>query len=79
MARKRTGAASTTIQAPCANLVISTTTKTSAVAAAPSPLMACLCLRDLRSRGLSSTAIARDQWRTIPVWLSVKERKTPRM
>ena len=78
MARKRIGAATTTIQAPWANLVTSTITNTSAVATAPSPLTT----RLRRSRDLVllvAVASSRDQCRTMPAWLSVKERNTPRM
>ena len=71
-----TGTAITTSQAPWVNLVISTTTSTTAVASAPTaltdsspinvPLQPCsaACLR---------------QCTTMPAWLSVNDTNTPRM
>ena len=40
--------------------------------------MACLRRSFAASPG-AALSISRDQWRTIPAWLRVKERKTPRM
>jgi hypothetical protein len=57
------------IQAPCRNFIQATITSTTPVAAAPTAL-----ITTERCQPRSRT---RSQWRTIPVWLMVKEANTP--
>ena len=67
------------IQAPARNLVISTTTSTTAVKVSPIALITrerCI-LR--RSAGSSSVARCRVQCRIMPSWLRLNETKTPTM
>jgi len=63
------GSTSTTTQAPWVNFVVVMTTMTTKVVTAPLPLMTALSPQ-CRLRSFS-------QWRTMPVWESVKPRKTP--
>lgn len=76
---QRTTAATTASQAPWVNLVSSTITRTSAVVTAPRPLMIRERCAAPRTAGSPSVASARFQCRTMPIWDSVKEVKTPRM
>ena len=59
------------------NFVISTITSTMPVIAAPNPLMACERRIRRRAAGSVSVASSRFQCRSMPVWLSVNEVKTP--
>ncbi len=65
--------------APWVNLVSSTTTSTRPVKVAPKALMA--RERCIRRRSAWSLSVARwrFQCRTMPIWLMVKETKTPTM
>ena len=66
----------TTRYAPWVNLVSSTITRTTAVAIAPTPLIAA----ETRCLPVQPCSVAtRRQYTTMPVWLSVKDTKTPRM
>ncbi len=61
------------------NFVTSTTTRTRPVRKAPKVLMARERSMRLRATGSFSLARWRFQCRTMPVWLRVKETKTPTM
>ena len=58
-----------TIQAPAANFVQITTSVTTKVARAPTPLIS--------ARRRQPGSCVRSQYRTMPVWESVKAVKTP--
>ena len=80
MIKNRTGIATTTIHAPCVNLVVSTSTNTMPVIVQPTALTTRLRRMVLRSAADNSgLRNRRVQWRTIPVWLIVKETNTPMM
>ena len=65
------------IHARWVNLVMSTITSTDPVWATPIPLMTRERRMRARSRGSVSVASSRVQCFTMPVWLMVKEMKTP--
>jgi len=67
------------IQAPSRNLVMSTTTSTTAVTDSPTPLMTRLRCILARAAGSRSVRSRRVQCRTMPVWLRVNETNTPTM
>src|SRR5258708_34285602 len=79
MVSQMAGIATTTIQAPLANLVTSTMTRTTAVNAAPTELMT--LIRFIRPRAAESvvTFSSRFQCLIIPVWLQTNETNTPMM
>jgi len=79
MVSQITGIAITTIQAPLANLLTSTMTRTTAVTQAPTVLIALDLI--MRSRTLESVVPRRlrFQCRIIPVWLHTNDTKTPTM
>ncbi len=67
------------IQAPLANLVISTTTSTVPDIAAPTALI--VRLRSIRPRTRRSRSVlsSRFQWMIMPIWLVVNDTNTPTM
>ncbi|CAB4757013.1 unannotated protein [freshwater metagenome] len=73
------GIARTTSHAPLVNLVTSTITSTDPVMTRPKELM--IRERFIRRRSAASVSARRwrFQWRTMPIWLSVKETNTPMM
>ena len=77
MSTERTGIARKTSHAPCVNFVIVTTTSTSIVKHAPSPLIASPVMASWRRvcRPLSTPR----QWRTMPSWPSENDTNTPMM
>ena len=79
MVSQMTGMATTTIQAPLANLLISTMTSTTAVKHAPTVLIA--RDRTMRRRALLPGPVrsSRFQCRIIPVWLHTNDTNTPMM
>ena len=76
---KSTAIAAMAYPAPWVNFVSRTTTSTVPHITAPMPLMIRLRTMRLRACGLRSTARWRVQCRTMPIWLSVNETKTPTM
>jgi hypothetical protein len=79
MANQMTAIAATAIQAPSANLLITTMTRTAPVTNAPTVLM--VLDRIIRSRWALSVVVfsSRFQCRIMPVWLQVNETNTPTM
>jgi len=69
--------AASAIQAPWLNLVTSTRISTAPVMVRPKPLMP--CERRIRRRAAGSVSVdsSRCQCRSMPVWDSVKDTKTP--
>ena len=76
---KRLPIARIAIHAPARNLVASTTINTEPVEMQPMVLMIRERIIRRRSSGSSSVRSNRVQCRTIPIWLSVNETKTPTM
>ena len=79
MSRYSSGMAMTTIHAPCTNLVTSTRTSTTLVAAAPVRLIACERCMARRVRPPAAVRSSPLQCRTMPAWLSVNDTNTPMM
>ncbi len=72
-------AATTASQAPWVNLVSITITSTRPVTQAPKPLITRERWASARTFGSGSLPSSSFQCRTMPIWESVKEVKTPRM
>ena len=79
MVSQMAGIATTTIQAPLANLATSTITSTSPVKAAPTVLITLVRFMCRRARGSVVIRRLRFQCRIMPVWLHTNETNTPMM